>query len=127
MSDQFWKNTINTAFGRQVGDKVERRWVGGTLSTIKGMSWNKTEASLFREIFLEEMPEEYSRLFYEATRAEVAAESSTFLAKAGRSVNILNSAVDSTFKQAVLYSSVDRSLRELNRADLGTNLGEFLL
>jgi hypothetical protein len=126
MSDQFWKNTINTAFGRQVGDKVERRWVGGTLSTIKGMSWNKTEASLFREIFLEEMPEEYSRLFYEATRAEVAAESSTFLAKAGRSVNILNSAVDSTFKQAVLYSSVDRSLRELNRADLGTNLGEFL-
>lgn len=126
MSDQFWKNMVGVTFGREVGDKVQRRWVGGTLSTIKGMSWNKTEAKLFREVFLEEMPEDYSRLFYEATRAEVAAESSTALAKVGRGINVLNSAVDSTFKQAVLYSSVDRSLRELNRADLGTNLGEFL-
>lgn len=126
MSDQFWKNMVGVTLGRQVGDKVQRRWVGGTLSTIKGMSWNKTEAALFREVFLEEMPEDYSRLFYEATRAEVAAESSSTLARVGRGINVLNSAVDATFKQAVLYSSVDRALKELNRADLGTSLGEFL-
>jgi len=126
MSDQFWKNSIGLALGRNVDGEVQRRWVSGTLSTLKGMSLNKTEARLFREVFLEEMPEGYSRLFYEATRAEVAAKSSTVLAKVGRGINVLNSAVDSTFKQATLYSSVDRSLRELNRADLGTNLGEFL-
>jgi hypothetical protein len=126
ISDQFWKSMVGTAFGVKAADKVQRRWVGGALSTIKGLSWGKADARLFKEIFLEERPEEYSRLFYEATRAEVASEGTTAAAKASRAVNILNSAVDSVFKQATLYSSVDRSLRELNDPALGKTLGEFL-
>lgn len=126
MSDQFWKNFAGVVVGREIEGKVQRKWVGGMLSTVKGLSWDKSQAKLLKEIFMEEQPEEYARLFFEATRAEVAAESSTLMAKAGRGVNVINSAVDSVFKEAVLYSSVDRQLREMGRADIGTNLGEFL-
>ena len=126
ISDQFWKNMVGLAFGVKAADKVQRRWVGGMLSTVKGMSWGKAEAKFFKEILFEERPEEYSRLFYEATRAEVALEGTSAAAKAARGVNILNSAVDSVFKEAVIYSSVDRNLRELNDPALGRNIGEFL-
>jgi hypothetical protein len=126
MSDQFWKNVANVTVGKQVGDKVQRKWIGGTLSTIKGLSLNKGDAKLFKEVFLEEQPEQYSQLFYEAARAETAAESSSRMAKVSRGVNILNSTVDSVFKQGVLYSSVDRQLRDIADPALGANLGEFL-
>ena len=126
MSDQFWKNVANVTLGKQAGDTVQRRWLGGTLSTIKGLSWNKEDARLFREVFLEEQPEQYSQLFYEASRAEVASESTSRMAGVSRGVNILNSTIDSVFKQATLYSSVDRQLQELADPALGLNLGEFL-
>jgi len=126
MSDQFWKNVANVTVGKKVGDKVQRKWVGGTLSTIKGLSLNKGDAKLFKEVFLEEQPEQYSELFYEASRAETASESTSRLAKVGRGVNILNSTVDSVFKQGVLYSSVDRQLRDIADPAIGKNLGEFL-
>lgn len=126
MSDQFWKNLVGVTLGRQVGDTVQRNWVGGTLSTVKALSWSNAESRLFKEVFLDEQPEAYSKLFYETTRAETAAGSSSIFARTGRFFNILNSAVDSVYKQAALYSSVDRSLRELGREDLGKNLGEFL-
>ena len=126
MSDQFWKNVANVTVGKKVGDKVQRKWVGGVLSTIKGLSWNKGDAKLFKEVFLEEQPEQYSELFYEATRAETASESTSRLAKVGRGVNVLNSTVDSVFKQGVLYSSVDRQLRDIADPAIGKNLGEFL-
>jgi len=126
MSDQFWKNVANVTVGKKVGDKVQRKWVGGTLSTIKGLSWNKGDAKLFKEVFFEEQPEQYSELFYEATRAETASGSSSRLAKVGRGVNVLNSTVDSVFKQGVMYSSVDRQLRDIADPAIGKNLGEFL-
>jgi hypothetical protein len=126
MSDQLWKNIANVTVGKKVGDKVQRKWVGGTLSTIKGLSWNKGDAKLFKEIFLEELPEQYSELFYEASRAETASGSTSRLAKVGRGVNVLNSTVDSVFKQGVLYSSVDRQLRDIADPAIGKNLGEFL-
>jgi hypothetical protein len=126
MSDQFWKDVANTTVGREAGDKVQRNWVGGQLSTIKGLSWNKGDARLFREVFFEEMPENYSQLFYEASRAEVATESTSRLAKVSRGVNVLNSSIDSVFKQATLYSSVDRQLKELADPNLGRSMGEFL-
>jgi len=126
ISDQFWKNVANVTVGKKVGDKVQRKWVGGVLSTIKGLSLNKGDAKLFKEVFLEEQPEQYSELFYEASRAETASESTSRLAKVGRGVNILNSTVDSVFKQGVLYSSVDRQLRDIADPAIGKNLGEFL-
>lgn len=126
MSDQFWKNVANVTVGKKVGDKVQRKWVGGTLSTIKGLSWNRGDAKLFKEVFFEEQPEQYSDLFYEATRAETASGSTSRLAKVGRGVNVLNSTVDSVFKQGVLYSSVDRQLRDIADPAIGKNLGEFL-
>lgn len=126
MSDQFWKNVANVTVGKQVGDTVQRKWIGGTLSTIKGLSWNKGDAKLFKEVFLEEQPEQYSQLFYEASRAETASESTSRMAKVGRGVNVLNSTVDSVFKQGILYSSVDRQLRDIADPALGKNLGEFL-
>lgn len=126
ISDNFWKNVASVAFGTKVGDKVQRKWVGGSLSTLKGLSLDRGDARLLREVFLEEQPEEYSKLFYEAARAEIVSDSPSRLAKVSRSVNLINSSVDSVFKQAVLYSSVDRQLRELADPKLGANLGDFL-
>lgn len=126
ISDNFWKNVARVTYGEKVGDKVQRRWVSGTLSTLKGMSWNRDDARMFREIVMEEMPENYSRLFYEAARAESAVEGTSRVAKLGRGVNIINASTDAVFKQGVLYSSVDRQLRELADPKLGGSLGEFI-
>lgn len=127
MSDNFWKNTIRLATGvADAEGNVQRRWVGGTLSTLRGLTWGQADARLARNLLMSDRPEEYSRLFFETTRAEAATEGNSLAARVARGVNVLNSSIDAVFKQASMYSSLDRSLRELNDPNLGANLGEFL-
>lgn len=127
LSDNFWKNTIRLTVGsRDAEGRVQRRWIGGTLSTLRGLSWGQADARLTRQILMEERPEEYSRLFFETTRAESATEGSSLAARVARGVNVFNSSIDAVFKQATMYSSLDRSLRELNDPNIGRNLSEFL-
>lgn len=126
MSNQFWKSFANATYGRQVGDQVQRNWTGGTLSTLRGMSLDRAEARIARNLLEEAYPLEYRNLFFETGRAESAIEGNSGVARVGRFVNTLNSATDSVFKQASFYSGLDRRLREVNNPQFGRTVGEFL-
>jgi hypothetical protein len=126
MSNQFWKNFASVTYGRQVGDQVQRNWMGGTLSTLRGMTLTRSEARITRGLLEESYPLEYRNLFFETGRAEAAMEGQSFAARVGRFVNTMNSATDSVFKQASFYSGLDRRLREVNNPQFGTNISEFL-
>ena len=95
-------------------------------STLKGMTWGKEEASLMKDMLRTEMPEAYQRTFHDTMRMEVATKSNSRFAKVGRAVNILNTVTDTAFKEAALYSSLDRQLRRLNNKNLGTSAKEFI-
>ena len=127
ISDNFWKNSLRLITGStDAQGRVQRRWVGGTLSTLRGLTWGQAEARLTRQILLQDRPDEYNKLFFETTRAEVAMEGSSLLARAARGVNVLNTALDGVFKQATMYAGLDRGLRELNDPNIGRSLSEFL-
>lgn len=126
MSNQFWKSFANATYGRQVGDQVQRNWTGGILSTLRGMSLDRAEARIARNLLEESYPLEYRNLFFETGRAESAVEGNSGVARVGRFVNTLNSATDSVFKQASFYSGLDRRLREVNNPQFGRTIGEFL-
>jgi hypothetical protein len=126
MSNQFWKSFANATYGRQVGDEVQRNWTGGILSTLRGMSLDRAEARITRNLLEEAYPLEYRNLFFETGRAESAVEGNSGVARVGRFVNTLNSATDSVFKQASFYSGLDRRLREVNNPQFGRTIGEFL-
>jgi hypothetical protein len=126
MSNQFWKNFASVTYGRQVGDQVQRNWMGGSLSTLKGMTLTRDEARITRGLLEESYPLEYRNLFFETGRAEAAMEGQSFAGRVGRFVNTMNSATDSVFKQASFYSGLDRRLREVNNPQFGTNISEFL-
>lgn len=126
VSNQFWKSFANATYGREVAGQVQRNWTGGTLSTIRGMSLDKAEARIVRNLFEESYPLEYKNLFFETGRAESAIEGNSGVARVGRFVNTLNSATDSVFKQASFYSGLDRRLREANNPQFGVNISEFL-
>lgn len=128
MSDRFWKSTIRLAVGETLEDGTyNRRWVGGTLSTLRGLSWNKSEAIVVKDMLMDEAPLQFRDLFYETVKGMDVSGSNSLLPKIGRFLNTLNIATDGVFKEAALYSGLDRRLRELNNSDIGTNLGEFLL
>jgi hypothetical protein len=111
ISDQFWRNVIGVTFGRQVGDQVQRNWIGGTLSTLKGMTLDRGDAMITRGLLEEAFPVTYRNTFFEAGRPEAAMEGMSRMARVGRFVNTFNSASDSVFKQATFYSGLDRGIR----------------
>ena len=127
ISDNFWKSTIRAAKGEVMPDgTVKRRWIGGTLSTLRGMSLNRAEAAVVKDLMLDESPLAFRELFYETVKGMDVSGSNSLLPKVGRILNTLNIATDSVFKEAALYSGLDRRLRELNDPNLGSNLQEFL-
>ena len=127
ISDNFWKNTIRVTKGEVMPDgTVKRRWIGGTLSTLRGMSLNRAEAGVVKDLMLDESPLAFRELFYETVKGMDVSGSNSLLPKIGRILNTLNIATDSVFKEAALYSGLDRKLRELNDPNLGSNLQEFL-
>ena len=95
-------------------------------STLKGMTWGKDEASLLKDMVQTEMPEVYQRTFHDTLRMEVATKSNSRFAKVGRIANLANTATDTAFKEAAMYSSLDRQLRRLNNSTLGTSVREFI-
>tara|TARA_R110000787_G_scaffold20437_1_gene60731 strand:+ start:118 stop:3597 length:3480 start_codon:yes stop_codon:yes gene_type:complete len=95
-------------------------------STMKGMTWGKAEASLMKDILRTEMPEAYQRTFHDTMRMEVGTKSNSNFAKVGRLFNLLNTVTDTAFKEAALYSSLDRQLRRLNNKTLGVDVKDFI-
>ena len=122
ISDQFWKNVLRSTVGETMPDgSVKRGWVKGTTSILGGMSFSKAESIALKGLLQEEAPLAFRDLFYETTRSMDFANASSTLPKIGKFFNTLNIATDSVFKEAALYGSLDRKLREQ-----GSSLGEFL-
>ena len=128
ISDQFWKNVLTSTFGETLpdGTKVGKRWVGGTLSTLRGMTWNRAEAAVLKDMMLADAPVEFTSVFYETVKGMDVSGNKSILSGMSRFVNTLNIATDAVYKEAALYSAVDRRLRQLNNPEIGTNFGEFL-
>ena len=122
VSDKFWTNVLGSTLGRKMPDgSVSRRWVGGTLNTIKGLTTNRAEAAVAKDMLMNDAPLKYRDLFYETTKTLNQADDNSFISRLGRGINVLNIATDSVFKEASLYSSIDRQLREV-----GDNFSNFV-
>lgn len=127
MSDMFWKDVLSATVGQKLPDGTTKRgWTGGTLSILKGYSFDKAESEALLDMLKEEAPVGYQRLFYESIKGGDLVNSNGYLSRASRFVNQLNMATDAVFKQASFYGAVDRALRNRNDPTLGRNVGEFL-
>lgn len=109
MSDQVFKAIFQGMAGDTTGIK---NIIPNTSAILRGMTMNKTEAQLLRQIMLDEMPEESRRLYSEAMRLEIGMESNSILAKAGRAANFANTLTDTALKEAIFYGALDRQFRE---------------
>lgn len=109
MSDQVFKAIFQGMKGDATGIK---NIIPNTSAILRGMTMNKTEAQLLRQIMLDEMPEESRRLYSEAMRLEIGMESNSILAKAGRAANFANTLTDTALKEAIFYGALDRQFRD---------------
>ena len=124
VSDEFFRGLIRYGSGAiKEGDLIPEP--GKTLkrmtATLRGMSWNDAQASVLKNMFEEEMPQTYAAVFNDAMRLELGVASNSNLARAGRAVNVLNTATDTAFKKAMFFSSLDRQL-----SDQGITVGQFI-
>ena len=119
--EEITRQTLVKGYQFATGNKVPRSTLYAATSTLRGMSWNKQDAMLTKEMFARDFPEEYQKIFYDINRAEVSVDSQSLVGKVGSFVNTINSAVDTRFKQAAFYASLDRQL-----IDSGSSLKEFL-
>lgn len=90
-------------------------------SMLRGFTLNNAEAKILKTIIMDEMPETSRRLYSNAARVEMALEGSSPMAKAGRLVNVFNTATDSVLKEGMFYGSLDRQFR-----DKGLSLQDWL-
>lgn len=108
MSDQFFK----ALFKGVTGDtQAIRNIVPDMSSVLRGLNVNKVEASLLKQIMLDEMPETAKRVYTQTMRLELGNESNSVLAKAGRVVNIANTLSDTVLKETIMYGDLDRQFR----------------
>ena len=110
--DEIFRQTLRTGYTFATTGKIPISNFRTVTSGLRSMSWNKQDALLIKEMYKRDFPEEYQKIFYDINRAEVSVGSDTTVGKIGSFVNILNSAVDSRFKQAAFYASLDRQLIE---------------
>jgi len=109
MSDQVFKAIFKGITGDTTAIK---NIIPNTSAILRGMTVNKTEAQLLKQIMLDELPEESKRLYSEAMRLEVGMESNSILAKVGRTANIANTLTDTALKESIFYGDLDRQFRE---------------
>lgn len=82
---------------------------------------NPAESKVVRELLRDDMPNEIERLFREGADIYAKSQAENGVAKLGRKMNILNTASDNLFKQAVLAGSLKRRLK-----DEGIDLAEAI-
>jgi len=116
--DEVFRQTLRTGYTFATTGKVPISNFRAVTSGLRSMSWNKQDALMVKEMYKRDFPEEYQKIFYDINRAEVSVGSDTVVGKVGSFVNLLNSAVDSRFKQAAFYSSIDRQLIERGEGGL---------
>ena len=97
-----------------------RNPLDGTFDVAK-YALNPQEASVIRQIYTDNFPEEAAKLFREAADLSAVTSSETVLAKIGRKANFLNTASDNFFKSSVMAASLRRQL-----SDSGENLNDII-
>ena len=120
MSDELFRGMIRGVQGKP--NNVLRRMS----ATVRGMSWDNATAEVFRESFLEQMPEEYTKTFYNTLRMEVGTQSTSRMAKTGRLVNLVNTTFDTAFKEGAMFGSLDKQLADLGDETVGLTVKDFL-
>jgi hypothetical protein len=123
VSDEFFRGLVRYGKAAKEGDLIPEpgKTVKRMTATLRGMTWNNAQASLLKDMFAEEMPQTYAAVFNDAMRLELGTASNSMLAKTGRAVNVFNTALDTTFKQAAFFASLDRQL-----TDQGITVGQFI-
>lgn len=119
--DEVFRQTLKTGISAIKGEGVPLSNFHAVTSTIRGMSLNRKDAVLLQEMFQRDLPEEYTKVFKDTNRIDMAVGTNTRAGRLGSAVNLLNSSVDSRFKQAAFYASVDRQMIEN-----GTSLSKWL-
>ena len=123
ISDEFFRSIIRGVQGKGFNSKNVVRRMG---ATVRGLSSDNSTAEVLREVFLEQMPEDYTKTFYNTLRMEVGTQSTSRMAKTGRMVNFVNTAFDTAFKEGALFASLERQLDDLGDEALGLNVKDFL-
>jgi len=130
ISDEFFRSMIRGVQGKGFGGKGlvqnSKNVVRRMGATLRGMSYNSATAEVLRDAFLEQMPEDYTKTFYNTLRMEVGTQSTSRMAKTGRLVNFVNTSFDTAFKEGALFSSLDRQLDDLGDETLGLTVKDFL-
>jgi len=101
--------------------------VRGTLDVVKGLTWGKEEAHVLR--ILSELDQEspLAKMFYDVSRLETEIGSNSVLARTSRFFNTINNVVDTQFKEAVLYASLQRQIRDSGDEVSAKTLDKFLM
>jgi len=130
ISDEFFRSIIRGVQGKGFGGKGlvqnSKNVVRRMGATVRGLSSDNSTAEVLREVFLEQMPEDYTKTFYNTLRMEVGTQSTSRMAKTGRMVNFVNTAFDTAFKEGALFASLERQLDDLGDEALGLNVKDFL-
>lgn len=79
--------------------RLSSNMVSNMTATLRGMSLDSATSDVVKGMMELEMPDAYMRTFNDTMRIELGTKSMNPLAKAGRFVNILNTATDTVFKQ----------------------------
>jgi len=108
--EEVFRQVLKPRHVNATGGKVPLTALRSITASLRGVSWNKQDALLVKEMYKRDFPEEYQKIFFDVNRAEVSVGTDTTVGKIGAWVNGLNSAVDSRFKQASFYASLDRQL-----------------
>lgn len=101
----------NVGIGRKKGQPLRNILTDGTLDMAKYML-NPNEAKVTRLLLEKSMPDTAKKLFRDAADLAATTGQESRLAKIGTAVNVLNTASDNFFKQAMLTASLKRRLKD---------------
>ncbi len=102
---------FNLGVGRQAGQPLRNIFFDGTLDMARYML-NPNEAKVTRLLLEKSMPDTAKKLFRDAADLAATTGQESRLAKIGTAVNVLNTASDNFFKQAMLTTSLKRRLKD---------------
>ncbi len=102
---------FNIGIGRKAGQPLRNIFFDGTLDMARYML-NPNEAKVTRLLLEKSMPDTAKKLFRDAADLAATTGGESALAKVGTAVNVLNTASDNFFKQAMLTTSLKRRLRD---------------
>lgn len=102
---------FNVGVGRRKGQPLRNIITDGTLDMAKYML-NPNEAKVTRLLLEKSMPDTAKKLFRDAADLAATTGQESRIAKIGTAVNVLNTASDNFFKQAMLTTSLKRRLKD---------------